>query len=596
MASGAQQNRYQRTDQQESLRQRLPFVAGLMILATIYLFVQIVTFQYQPATVTAYYNRLATYNYNANERVASARGQVFDRNGQVLASNTFDYEIGISPNLIAPSVRTELAQALAAELGLLELEVLRIIDQDVPWALLAKPVSPQVAERIRDLGYLGVTVNSQPKRLYPQGTLAAQVLGFVAGDSTSLQSVRGYNGIEGYYESELAGRVRDQTVSRIPFDLPAVRALDDRGSNLVLTIDRDIQFLVESELQRAVTETNATGGTIIVMDPRTGEILGMASYPSYDPNAFFTITSPDVLKNPAISNTYEPGSVMKIITMAAALDTGTITPQDTYLDNGAYEIGGITVRNSDRQAKGVVGVEQILIQSLNVGATTLSVQMGPSLFYQKLNDFGFGRTTGIDLEGEEGGTVYTPFNAEYSDSNLATNSFGQGIAVTPLQMITSVSSVANGGLMMQPHIVRQVVDGNRIYPSNPSALGRPISAETARIVTDMMVATVEQNLTAARIPGYTVAGKSGTAEIPTPLGYERDTSIASFIGFLPADDPRVIVLVKLDRPNGYWGSVVAAPVFARLAERLVILMEIPSDAIRQALASEGGAVSSIWSR
>jgi cell division protein FtsI/penicillin-binding protein 2 len=584
------------TDQQESLRRRIPIVAGLMIVAALYLIVQLVTFQYQPAYVTTYYNRLASFNYNQSQRVAASRGIVYDREGQPLASNTFDYEIGISPNLIARGERTDVATALAAELDMLELDVLRAIDSGEVWVQLKKPVSSDVAERIRDLDYLGVTINSQPRRLYPQGTLGAQVLGFVAGDETSLQEFRGYNGVEGYYESELAGRVRDETVSRIPFDLPTDRADTDRGSDMVLTIDRDIQFLVESELQLAVTESGASGGTIIVMDPRTGEILAMASHPSYDPNAFFDITDPDVLRNPAISDEYEPGSVMKVITVAAALDSGAIGPDFTYVDNGALPFGGITIQNSDRQAKGVVGVEQVLVQSLNIGAATISLQMGPNDFYQKMSAFGFARATGIDLEGEAIGTMFTPFDAEYSDSNLGTNSFGQGIAVTPLQMITSVSAIANGGLMMQPHVVHQVVDGNRVYPSQPSALGRPISAETAQIVTDMMVATVEQNLTAAQIPGYAIAGKTGTAEIPTPLGYEQDASIASFVGFFPADDPQVIVLIKLDRPNGYWGSVVAAPVFKRLAERLVIMMEIPTDDIRRSLAAEGGTVNDIWSR
>ncbi len=595
MAQSQQYQRYKTTDQQVSLRNRLPIVAGAMVVTTLYLIVQLVTFQYQPAYVTSYYNRLATYNYSQNERIAAARGVVYDRTGQPLASNTLDYEIGVSPNLIARNERTQVATALAAELDMLELDVLRAIDSDDPWVLLAKPVPPEVAERIRDLDYLGVTINSQPRRLYPQGTLGAQILGFVAGDNTRLQSFRGYNGVEGYYESELAGRVRDQTVSQIPFDLPTERAIGDQGSNLVLTIDRDIQFLVESELQLAVTENGATGGTIIVMDPRTGEILGMASYPSFDPNAFFDLDEEE-LRNPAISNEYEPGSVMKVITTAAALDINAVTPDFTYVDNGALQVGGITIANADRQAKGVVSLEQMLVQSLNVGAATVALEMGPTAFYQKMSDFGFARATGVDLEGEAIGTMFTPLDAEYSDSNLGTNSFGQGIAVTPLQMITSVSAIANGGLMMQPHVVHQVVDGNRVYPSQPSALGRPISAQTAQTVTNMMVQVIEQNLPAAQVPGYNIAGKTGTAEIPTPLGYEADASIASFVGFLPADDPQVIVLIKLDRPTGYWGSVVAAPVFKRVAERLVILMEIPTDDIRRSLAAEGGTVNDVWSR
>ncbi len=588
-------NRYKTTNQQESLRRRLPIVVGLMILATVYLVVKLVTFQYQPSFVMSYYNRLANYNYNENRRVASARGVIYDRDGNPLASNTIDYEIGISPSLIAEPQRvsTQLADSLN-EYGIREIDVLDALRSGDPWVLLAKPVRPEVAEQVRNLDLLGVTISAQPRRLYPQGTLGAQLLGFVAGDQSSLQPFRGYNGVEGYYENELAGRVRDETVSLIPFDLPEDRAFDDQGSDLVLTIDRDIQFIVESELQFAIAESGASSGTIIVMNPRTGEILAMASQPSYDPNNFFAIDDPDLLRNPAISDEYEPGSVMKVITMAAALDLNAVSPQDTYVDNGVIEVGGITIPNADRQARGVVGMEQILVQSLNVGAATLSLQMGPTNFYEKLDDFGFGRSAGVDLEGEAGGTMFMPGDPNWSESNLATNSFGQGIAVTPLQMVTAVSAIANDGLMMQPHIVHQIVDGNRIYPSQPSSLKRAISPESAQIVRDMMTLTVQDNITNAQVPGYSIAGKSGTAEIPTPLGYEPDASIASFVGFFPADDPQVIVLVKIDRPAGYWGSVVAAPVFARLAERLVILLEIPSDDIRRGLVAEGGTVNDIW--
>ncbi|MFZ4814628.1 MAG: peptidoglycan D,D-transpeptidase FtsI family protein [Phototrophicaceae bacterium] len=595
--------RYGQPDVQDSLKRRLPLVSGLMGLAALYLLAQLVTFQYQPTAVTNYYNRLATFNYVSQARVTAGRGVIYDREGQPLANNTFDYEIGMSPNLITDITRV--APVLADALSLRELEIKTVYDaavaNNLPWVSLAKPVSPTVAERIRELknsdqNLLGITVDSQARRLYPQGTLGAQVLGFVAGDAVRDLSLRGYNGIEGYYENELAGGVRDETFSRIPFELPEDRNLDDRGSDLVLTIDRDVQFLIESELQRAVTETGATGGTIIVMDPRTGDILGMTSYPSFDPNTVYAVNDPNLLRNPAISDAYEPGSVMKLVTMAAGLEKGVILPTDTYVDNGVIEVGGVMIPNSDRAARGVVDMTQIIVQSLNVGATNISLKLGPSNFYEMIDLFGFGRSTGVDLEGEAIGTVLTPYDADWSESNLATNSFGQGISVTPLQMVTAVSAIANDGLMMQPHIVQQVIDGNEVYPSVPSALGRPISAETANIVTEMMVQAVEQNLTEAQLPGYRVAGKSGTAEIPTPLGYERDASIASFIGFLPADAPQVIIFVKLDRPNGYWGSLVAAPVFRRIAERLVILMELPSDNIRQALAAEGGNLNNAWSR
>ena len=211
-----------------------------------------------------------------------------------------------------------------------------------------------------------------------------------------------------------------------------------------------------------------------------------------------------------------------------------------------------------------------------------------------MDKFGIGRLTGIDLEGEQAGTMATPGDANWSESNLATNSFGQGIAVTPLQMITAASAIANGGLMMQPQVVHEIIDGDQIIPSHPANLGRPISAQTAQEVTQMMVSVVNNGLDGkASVAGYTIAGKTGTAQIATPIGYEDGASIATFIGFFPADDPQVIILIKLDRPKDYWGSQTAAPAFASLAQRLAILLEIPTDDVRDALSAQGGAVGQI---
>ncbi|MBZ0299901.1 MAG: penicillin-binding protein 2, partial [Anaerolineae bacterium] len=496
-----------------------------------------------------------------------------------------EYKIGISPNLV-PDPRATATQ-LAGLLNLNELETFERVSSSVPWVLLSSRVSAEVGQQVAALDILGVTIEPVARRSYPQGTLSAHVVGFVGGD------LRGYYGVEGFYQNDLAGREREEQISNIPFVVPDDQR-EDHGSDIVLTLDREVQFLAESELQRAIAESGATKGTIIVMNPRNGEILAIANYPSFDPNAYFDISNPNLLSNPAIAEQYEPGSVMKILTMASALELGVVSPNDTYVDQGLLEAGGIKVENWDRKAHGVVNMTGILVQSLNVGAATVSLQMGPMAFYGKLRDFGIGRPTGIDLEGESPGTMHVPGDEDYSDSQLLTNSFGQGIATTPLQMLTAVSAIANRGLMMQPHVFKELIDGDRRQESEPSTLGRPISEETAKIVTDMMVAVVHEGLDGnASVPGYTIAGKTGTAQIPSPVGYEPNASIASFIGFLPADDPQVSVLIKLDRPTGYWGSEVAAPVFRRLAERLVILMKIPPDDIRLALQAEGGAVNEI---
>jgi cell division protein FtsI (penicillin-binding protein 3) len=366
----------------------------------------------------------------------------------------------------------------------------------------------------------------------------------------------------------------------------------------VLTIDRDVQFLAETQLQEAIARTGSSGGTIIIMRPRTGDVLAMASYPSYDPNNYFNITNPRDLRNPAISDVYEPGSVFKIVTVAAALEAGTVTPSWTYNDQGRFDIGGIQIYNWDRGAYGLVDATQVLVDSLNVGVATMAYQMGWEEYYRRISQFNIGRTTRIDLQGEEAGILRTPnsLRGDWSESDLGTNSFGQGLSVTPLQMLTAVNAIANDGLMMQPRVVYQIVDGDNVYSSGTSALGRPISAETARIVTDMMVSAVRDGLDdRAQVPGYTIAGKTGTAQYRSAAGnYDPNRFIMTFVGFLPADDPQVSVLVKLDHPtSGRWASEVAAPVFSRLTGRLVDLLEIPTDDVRLALAAEGIATGEL---
>jgi cell division protein FtsI/penicillin-binding protein 2 len=579
--------------QQDILRRRLPIVIFALVVVSFALVLRLVSLQtdFLPREVVNELELQRNSAYTETLRLAAARGNILDRGMQALANNTLEYRVGISPNLVSDRART--TAILAPLLNMNELEIHEILGRRSQYVLLAPRVSAEVGHQIELLelsGDLrGMRLERVPRRSYPQGTMAAQVLGFVGGD------LRGYYGVEGFYQNQLAGREANQQVSRLPFIVPEAQQQDVRGSDIVLTIDRDLQFLAESELQRALTETGANRGTIIMMNPRNGEILSMASAPSFDPNAYYNITDASVLANPALSEQYEPGSAFKVLTMAAAIEKGIISPGDTYIDQGRIEVGGIVVENWDRAAHGVVDMTQVLVQSLNVGTATISLNMGPTNFYSMMREFGIGRPTGIDLEGEIAGTMYVPGDPQWSESNLATNSFGQGVAVTPLQLITAVSAIANDGLMMQPHVFHQIIDAEGVHTSQPSALGRPISAATANIVTDMMVAVVNEGLEGnASVAGYTIAGKTGTAQIPVPgVGYSNSESIVTFVGFLPADDPQVVVLVKLERPDGYWGSQVAAPVFQRIAERLVILMKIPPDDIRHALAEAGGDVNEI---
>jgi cell division protein FtsI (penicillin-binding protein 3) len=579
---------------QETIRRRLPWVIAAMVVFGGYLVIRAASFQYLSPAELEYIDSLRAANYGGIERIASDRGRIFDRDGQPLAVNVIQYEIGLSANLISNPRRT--ATQLAAILipagfaELTEVRIAELIATRQPWVLLARPVAADVGQRIADLDILGVRINPIPRRSYPQGILAAQVVGFVAGDGDNRS---GYYGVEGYYEDQLAGRIRAQEISDLPFDVPDTSELE-RGKDLVLTIDREVQFIAETELQRAIDSTGASGGTIIIMNPRNGDILAMASSPSFDPNAYGNADQ-NQLDNPAVSAQYEPGSVMKPITVAAALDNGTIPADWTYVDQASIEVGGVVIENWDRRAHGAVDVSQVLIQSLNVGAATLSIDMGPTSFYQAMQKFGFGQATGVDLQGEVNGTLKLPGDSNWSESDLGTNSFGQGIAATPLQMLTAINAIANDGLMYQPRIVLQVIDGGTIINAQPTTLGRPISQATADLVTQMMVRTVNEGVDQAILPGYSIAGKSGTAEIPVPgFAYRSDAWIMSFVGFFPADDPQVSILIKLDEPtSGRWASQVAAPVFQRLAERLVIQLEIPNDETRRLLADAGGTVSGI---
>lgn len=569
--------------QQEMIRRRLPLVIVGLIVASSFLLFRLAEFQWLSPDIQREFELRGEANYGEIRRLPAQRGLIYDRDGQPLAVNALQYEIGASPNLISDPRNT--AAQLAIILNQDEFALYQQLTSRSTWELIARPVSAEIGQQIADLDQFGVIINPLADRIYPQGTLAGQTIGFIIEDGDNL---RGAAGVEGFYNNHLAGRTLEEEVSRIPFDLPPDELSGGRGKDVVLTIDRDLQFWVESELLLAVEESGAVGGTIIVMDPRNGDILAMASYPTLDPNTFESVADPDLLKNAAISAVYEPGSIMKVLTVAAALESRVITSDWTYNDQGELSIGGRIVRNWDRRAHGEIDTTQLLVQSLNVGAATVSLAMGPDLFYDKLRDFGIGQPTRIDLPGEEAGLMKVRGDTDWSESDLGTNSFGQGISVTSIQMITAFSAIANGGVMYQPRIVKQIIDGDRVINAQTSPLGRPISPETARIMTEMMVQVVEQGDSPAKLEGYRVAGKTGTAEIPSPIGYESgpNTTITTFIGFLPADAPQAVVLVKLDRPDGYWGSVVAAPVFKRLAERLVILLEIPTDAVRQSLAAQ----------
>lgn len=582
----------------------LTIISGLMIA-------RLLSFQFQldPEVQEQLYN-IAGATGGREVEYRPNRGRIFDRDGQILAVNTLEYRVGISPSAIGPSRedKREAAQDLARVLGLNEREVFLLLLPDEltgqypSYVPLQSPVSLEVGEDLETLDIPGLVIEPIYRRDYPQEQLTNQLIGFVNYDSI------GYWGIEQYYQAELAGQIKIATETDLLLDIPADVSIRN-GQDLVLTIDREVQWVIQQVLRETIEserenypDSQILGGTVIVMNPRTGEILGMASYPYFTVDDYNLLPEQDKpTYNPAIHDTYEPGSIFKIITAAAALDVQEpgLDLNWTYYNQGCEEMAGGIICDAEsspgfERARGETSFADCIVLSLNTCTATWNKDyIGPSRWYNDyLKGFGFGVPTGIDMAGEEGGIVNWLGTATWGEYNFLQTSFGQGISVTPLQMLTAANAIANEGVIMQPFIVREFHDGTNVYRHEPTAISRPISAASAQIVLSLLERAVEDPGAfgeQARIEGYRVAGKTGTAQKLGPdFRYSDTLSWASFIGFVPADNPHLSILIMLDQPVRYWGSQAAAPVFAEIASRLVVLLEIPPDNLRFQLTSEGG--------
>jgi cell division protein FtsI/penicillin-binding protein 2 len=526
------------------------------------------------------------------------RGEIYDRNGHLLAGNKSVYEVGV--DLTAVKDPHAIAAAVSVGLGMDYAKIISAIQdppQGVSYVVLADFVEAQKALSLQALkktlqkqaadgapgALTGLEFKSHPQRSYPENSLASNVIGFVSREG------RGYFGIEEKYDTLLAGSPVQALVPTDPnkaFEIPRVL----NGTTLVLTINRDLQASAEQILDQALTTYGADKGTIVVMDPRNGELLAMAVTPRMDLNQFWNYGS--IYKNagefnPAISMPYEPGSVTKILTMAAALDSGTVTPGTTYLDTGSILVGGALIQNWDQQPWGVQDMTGCLQHSLNVCMATISTQMGAGTFYSYMNNFGFGHLTGVDLAGEAAGRLKVPGDADWYPVDLGTNAFGQGVSATPIQVMMAASSVANHGRTVTPHALYAMVRDGRQYDVPAQFAGSPISAQTADTLSGMLSVSLESEGSLALLPGYRIAGKTGTAQIPVNGFYDSTQSNASFIGWGPVDDPQFMIYVWLERPSSsIWGSETAAPVFGEMAEKTVVLLNIPPDSIRQQLMAK----------
>jgi cell division protein FtsI/penicillin-binding protein 2 len=517
------------------------------------------------------------------------RGYIADVNGNVLALDVVQWDIELSPTLVTD--RATVATGLSELLGLSSVELSATLKTTVEWVSLAKGVDFQTGEAIAAMHARGVTCIPRPQRYYPEGALVAHILGFVNNTED------GFYGVEGYHNQQLKGssgvRQVEQDAAGAELPLPSLAETPPQeGTNLILTLDRNIQYIADDELRKAVKEYGAKSGTVVIMDPKTGAILAAASYPTYDPNDF-AHADPEAIADPLVSKLWEPGSIFKIITWAGGLDSGTITPGTTFYDDGRLEVGGRVIQNWDRRGRGLVTMTDGLTQSLNTVAAFISTSMGKDTFYTYLRRFGFGTLSHVDLASEGPGMLKLPGDSNWFPSELGTNAFGQGIAVTPMQMIAAVSAVANHGILMKPHIVHQFIipdpegQGAQTVDVDPMVVRSAISPETADTLVNMLVEVVQKEAAKAQVPGYRIAGKTGTAQVPTPYGYHPTETIASFVGFAPADDPKFIALIKLDKPTASpWANHTAAPTFGAIAERLFVYMQIPPDEIRLAQQQE----------
>lgn len=527
--------------------------------------------------------------------IPAARGEIYTNDGFPLVENQQAFLIyakpreikdkqdiakTLSPQLISEKYATREAELTEdekkqkdEEIKTKEKEIInRLENKNLFWVQLARKVPLFVKETIEQKKIEGLGFERDEKRFYPEASMAAQVLGFVGSDKFGQDT--GYFGLEGYYDRRLKGKPGRLGQENDPLGLPILvgkyRPVEpEKGSSLYLTLDRVIQFIVEDKLRRAVERYGAKNGTVIVADPKTGRILAMATFPAYNP-ALRLAYDEDLYKNPAVADTYEPGSTFKLITMSAAIDLGLVKP-DTRCDicSGPRQIGGFEISTWNKKYYPGSTMFEVIQHSDNIGMTFVSEKLGMDKFYDYILRFGFGKQTGIDLQEESPGFIRE--KDQWREIDLATASFGQGIAVTPIQMIQAVGAIANNGKLITPRIVAKITTSKGEEEIvKPNVERQIIAPATAAQIAEMMVNAVENGEAKAFAPkGYRIAGKTGTAQIPLAGHYDPNKTIASFIGFAPASDPRFVMLVRFTEPTSSpFGSETAAPTFFEISKEI----------------------------
>jgi cell division protein FtsI (penicillin-binding protein 3) len=521
---------------------------------------------------------LAHRQHSETEQVTPIRGAILDRFGEPLAVSIRADSVFVRPAQLPDA---DSGAAVARALRIPRVQWLQKVSTSSPFAWVKRQASPDDLERLRVLKVQGVGTVSEPRRFYPHGRLAAPVVGFVGVDSQGLE------GIELTYDRYLRGPTAEMSVERDARGRKFLAAgldgdMPRQGASVALTLDSSLQYIAERELDRRVAETRAKGGLVLILDPRRGEILALAQNPTFDPNRRGGM-APELWRNRAVADAYEPGSTMKGLLAAAALEHRSATVSTRlFCEKGHYGFGGRTIH--DHHGYGWLTFPEIFQVSSNIGATKVAERLGATEYYETLRAFGIGAPTGVDLSGEQAG-ILRPL-ASWKPIDLATASFGQGVAVTPLQLTAAYAAIANGGILMRPYIVKEIVDenGEQLIANEPTVVRRVVAEATARQVTKILEGVVTEKGTAplAAVPGLKIAGKTGTAQKVDFAhgGYSRGR-IASFVGYFPADDPQLVMLVIIDEPQTtIWGGTAAAPVFraiaAAAAERLGMQAEMPA--------------------
>jgi len=501
------------------------------------------------------------------------RGTIMDSNLEEFATTINVTSIAVHPKQIKDQVET--TRLLAKILGMDQVKIKEKLSSTSSFVWLKRQALPKQVDALQELNIKGVVYLPEQARIYPHTEMASQIVGFSGLDG------KGLGGLEHYYDSELQGKSSSQKVLKDArgrlIERPEEESGTSNGNNLILTIDRTIQYITDNSLKAAVTQYNAKSGIAVVMDPKTGAVLALSHYPTFNPNNYKSFDK-SLWRNRAVTDPFEPGSTMKIFLAAAAFESGTVKPETKFnCENGKYRVGSFIIH--DTHSHGELTVEEIIKYSSNIGSVKISEMIGKEALYKTLKNFSIGEKTGIDCPGETSGRLAN--QSKWTKIDAANIAFGQGVSVSALQLAAAVSAIANKGIMMKPRLVRAMTDSenNVVKVFEPEKIGRAVSEKTADEVKKIMrtVATEGGTGKNADIEGYPVCGKTGTAQkIDSSGQYAKGKYVSSFVGFAPMDDPRITTLVLLDEPSGggYYGGVVAAPAFREIVSQSLQKMSL----------------------